>query len=544
MQTRFQTFLLNWRPFLAWLGLALAIFLPAVWTLPDYGVTYDEPIYMEDSWRVREWLRLPLGEMLAPAQVSRHWHAPSRNVHPAGIVWVHALAQSWVFWEKDPYLQVRTLCLWLYAAALAVFGLWFFEGRAGPAFLFALLSAAMPRLFAHSHFATPDLLLIAGFTLSLALLERSLPTRWFWLGGPLLGLVLSVKFTALLLLSPLVAALFFLWPENWRVKLARLGLVVALAGATFYAVNPGWWFGPLEQARAFIHISTTRHTWAPYSVFFLGKLYDYRGPFYSPAVILLITTPVLHLGLAVIGAVALLRRRTALTVRPLAAGFFAIWPVLLMMWPGSPTNDMERYLLPALPFLACLAVLGIRRVAELRPARLQDWTGSGRWWLGLALLLVGLAGEAGWSSFAYHPVELSYFNRLVGGLPGAHRLGFEDSYWWDAFNDRALAELNGRCRGEPVYFPLAPTDLYFRHMIRLGKLEFLPTRDPARARFVLIYGRPSVRFWEDRLECLRQSAELCWERTILGIPLLRLYSIQPLAARPPLIPGIPPPPPR
>src|SRR5262249_40549302 len=40
--------------------------------------------------------------------------------------------------------------------------------------------------------------------------------------------------------------------------------------------------------------------------------------------------------------------------------------------------------------------------------------------------------------------ELSYYNELIGGPRRAWHAGFELSYWYDAFNDRALADLNAR----------------------------------------------------------------------------------------------------
>jgi hypothetical protein len=53
----------------------------------------------------------------------------------------------------------------------------------------------------------------------------------------------------------------------------------------------------------------------------------------------------------------------------------------------------------------------------------------------LALLLA-----QGYGTVAVHPFGLSYYNLMVGGLPGAERLGLELTYWNDAV-DRVL--LNG-----------------------------------------------------------------------------------------------------
>jgi hypothetical protein len=43
-----------------------------------------------------------------------------------------------------------------------------------------------------------------------------------------------------------------------------------------------------------------------------------------------------------------------------------------------------------------------------------------------------------------HPYELSYYNEWIGGPRGASRAGFELSYWYDAYNDQTIAEINER----------------------------------------------------------------------------------------------------
>ena len=54
---------------------ALLLFLvfsaPILFTLPDYGVTHDEPIYMEASRNVRQWLSLDLRNMLSQESIEQ-----------------------------------------------------------------------------------------------------------------------------------------------------------------------------------------------------------------------------------------------------------------------------------------------------------------------------------------------------------------------------------------------------------------------------------------------------------------------------------------
>jgi hypothetical protein len=53
------------------------------------------------------------------------------------------------------------------------------------------------------------------------------------------------------------------------------------------------------------------------------------------------------------------------------------------------------------------------------------------------------------------PVPLSYYSPLVGGLPGATRLGMEPTYYWDALQPEILEWLNVHSGpGQKVRFDL------------------------------------------------------------------------------------------
>jgi len=80
------------------------------------------------------------------------------------------------------------------------------------------------------------------------------------------------------------------------------------------------------------------------------------------------------------------------------------------------------------PFLALLAGLGAASRAALRP-----W----------APVLLGLAlAEPALAIVRLHPYQASYYNALVGGLPGAERRGLEMSLMKEALNREVYADLN------------------------------------------------------------------------------------------------------
>ena len=58
--------------------------------------------------------------------------------------------------------------------------------------------------------------------------------------------------------------------------------------------------------------------------------------------------------------------------------------------------------------------------------------------------LVALLVAQGFGVVATYPFGLSYYNVLVGGLPGAERLGLEVTYWSDAVDRRAAGPARPR----------------------------------------------------------------------------------------------------
>ena len=90
-----------------------------------------------------------------------------------------------------------------------------------------------------------------------------------------------------------------------------------------------------------------------------------------------------------------------------------------------------------------------------------------------------MLGTSAWQLARIHPYELSYYNELIGGPRGAWHAGFELSYWYDAFNDRTIAEINDRLPpGATVDFfnPMTSPETFaelqslgvLRHDIKIG----------------------------------------------------------------------------
>lgn len=522
-----------------WTGAILfaAVALSALPTCSNYGITWDEPIYLEATRQVRTWLSLPVSDQFNTTAIDRFWRTdPQRNVHPAGVKWLYLAAQHVVFWEPDPYIQNRVLTVFLFAAALTVFCLWVSAGRPLLAWSTMVLFLTLPRCFAHIHFAATDIPMTALLLLLVPALDRGLSPRWAWIPGVLIGLAACFKITAVAVCAPMVALFLVCTYTDWKQCVTRLWIVGLTAAIVFYLLNPDWWHAPWVRLGEFVGDSVSRRQWTPFSLLYFGQMYSYRGPFHYPLGILLVTTPLLHLGLLAAGMFRMRLRPFQACCRHWAVLIGSTVPVILLMVPFSPTNDMERYLLPAFPFLAVWMALGLQPALErLLPAGKAAAPVALR--AALAVILILAAGWTASQSVRNHPRELCYFNEWVGGAAGGRSLGFEVTYWWEPLDDRALAAINRICRGSTVFFPISPTDHYFHQMQQARRIDFVPVIDLGQARHVLVYGRPYAEYWESKLRPRLQTSgytlALAWSSEWQGVPLLRLWTIQPAAVSPP-----------
>src|SRR5262249_47485924 len=140
-----------------------------------------------------------------------------------------------------------------------------------------------------------------------------------------------------------------------------------------------------------------------------------------------IVVPPLTLGLALLGIARMIAGRLRDRLGTLILGCWAFFMVLRAL-PNAPGHDSERQFLAAFVFLACLAGIGLSALGSWFLRFLSLRVAS---CLTAAVLAIAI-GVGGWSTWRYHPLQLSYYNALIGGLSGAYRAGLEPTYYWDA----------------------------------------------------------------------------------------------------------------
>lgn len=514
-----------------WIFLLLLLLLPIVITLSDYGMTYDESIYQAATRNIQKWFTLEPDEIFNPDIIDKYWKTdPMLNTHPSGIKWIYLTAQKLIFWEDNPYRQNGILNAMIFSFSTLLFLQWWRKDSFSTHVIYIFFLLTIPRFFAHIHFPATDIPMISFLLILIVCMDRLFFKRLFFLTGIILGIFLSIKFTSLLLLIPVFVMPFIKYRHDWKKVFTQLALVCIIALLTFYMLNPDYWFSPFSRVREFLQQTLTRRSWIPISVLFNGQHYSYRGPLYYPFVMFFITTPILHSLFLITGiTVVTIKKRLGDDPKTVLLLICLIFPFLILTLPISPAHDGIRYLLPAFPFALCFMTLGfkyfwkfIRDRSNTHPLKKSVQ------WISVIIASLILAGDLK-SPARYPPFELSYYNRIVGGISGAYKKGYETTYWWEVVNNNVIEVLNTICDGSYVFFPWYPTHHYFNYMVEAEHFTFMPTGDINEAQFMVIVGRPYVKFWEIRTRPSfnRMGKEIVkiWGISLDSIPLIQLYTV-------------------
>jgi hypothetical protein len=433
-------------------------------TLKDYGVTWDEPPYFHAADLHIAWITEFVSDIangkfqqsLADTRIKSAWHWNPYNVpHPPFSRIVSGLTKFIFASSLDSFSAYRMGPALFFAALVTVMYLWSRElfGRATGLFS-ALALALTPNLFGFAHIAVTDLPLATMWFLTSYCFWKGLNnSRWSVAVGIAWGLALATKFPALLIPLPLI-----LWAHLFhRDKYVNnVFAMVFLAPVVMIATQPYLWHQAGVRIVEFLFEGVSRgyRPDANFPVLFFGTLnYTNQLPWYYPFFMVGVTTPepILLLALFGIASIQCLRQqRPAMVLFSLNALFILVTGLL----PGAVLHDGLRQLLSGIPFLVGLAgggfhmlvrfVLG--QAAKIRAAENIKHIQSKI--VGSAFLL--LLFPAGLDLFMYHPFELSYYNRLIGGTRGAYEKGLEVTYFMEAFNPEFLHYLNNKLPAKAV----------------------------------------------------------------------------------------------
>lgn len=434
---------------LAALGAGLAVVL----TLGGPGITIDEPLDVRPGRTYLATLQAKGWQFFAPGVVDAVFRDNAE--HPPLGRWLLGLASTLgapleivLMGGPDPiglYLHAARLAPALAFAVLV--GLIVLEagrrqGRVA-GLVAGLALVLMPRVFAHAHLGALDTFVCLFWVDALVRAQRGLEhpggVAAMARAGCSFGLALLTKIHAWFL-PPIV----LIWALT-RIRLARAFVLLAvwgISGLSLFLLGWPWlWYHSIDRLRTYWGTGVERAT---LRVLYFGQVYlDRDVPWHYPWFYFAVTVPVgLHL-FGLLGLVQGWRDRRNDPSPLLFAGSIVFFLVLFST--RIPVYDGERLFLLVFPLWAILIGRGFAVAWRSRTPR--PWL---RPLLGLFLI------AQGFGVVATYPFGLSYYNALVGGLPGAERLGLELTYWNDAV-DRVLLDRLAETARPEASAALTPT---------------------------------------------------------------------------------------
>ncbi len=462
------------RAWAAGISFAVVAFLLLFLTSGAIGVTWDEPIYNTTAEAAVRWLGLiargSLTQAFDPFTFGISWGLA--NEHPPLMRIINGLGWASTRDLLPVPISHRFGALVLAAIAMGVLVVavarqW---GMAGGLFAGAAL-LTMPRVFFHAHLSALDFPLAAFWLLATLGLHAAVQKPRWWspllIGGGL-GLALLTKINAVLLIPYWALWLLLFQRRRWALMAfvfsLPVGLAVLIGGWPWIWKDP---IGGLVNWVKFFQVHFNIGQW------FAGNFYV-NTPWYAPFVIVAITTPALTLLIAAYGAAYGVQKPagnqtrawTALHLLGLIAtlGYYAL--------PVTSLHDQDRLLLPAFVHLAALAGGGFAMLIRRIRQPLMSFALAG------LLLTPGIIGIA-----RTHPFELSYYNALIGGPAGAHRLGMETVYFASTYG-YFLPELNQLPAGSTLWvMPNSWDVLYYYQIHGLLRSDLVLLRPPGWGSF-------------------------------------------------------------
>lgn len=432
-----------------WLGAALFLiaWVATFSTQGGYGIVSDVGNYFHSSRLQLEWARelvraLLDGDLFSVLNrdvVSRHWRwQPDRIPHPPLSRELSGLGYLAFRNVLDPLAAYRIAIMTTYSALVAATGM--LAARGTRSLLAGIVAGgatlSVPALFAYGHFANTDLFLASFWFLAVASLYLYTETDrhgWLIAAGLLFGAACSTKFTGVLLLP-----VFVLWLVlRGRRDLRPILVVVGLAAAVFFLSNPVTWVDPAGGVWDYVKAGMFRSISVHIPTMYFGEVYGFRGPWHFAFVWTAIVIPI---PLLVAAGFGLANRASGGLLSLSLVNLGVLYGVTLL--PATPLHDGIRLFLAVFPFICLLAALGVSRTFDLLRERGPRSVSGRPRLLALVLLLFTLAFPIA-RTIQYHPLQLSYFNALVGGVEGAERKGLEVTTQKEILNRQVLADLVG-----------------------------------------------------------------------------------------------------
>lgn len=445
-----------------------------LFTLNDFGISWDEPIYFSKIDQYFKWFTKP-----SLSKIDELFHPSAEiDIHPPFRKYIAGLTHV-IFTEKLTFISntngYRISALFFIIPCIFVMGV-FSIRQFG--YLIGILTILMfsfsPQIFYLSNVLTLDYAIAAlWFLTTMSYSKWILSVKGIFITSILLGLTLLTKFHGFILY--LWLCIYFIFTNRKSIiqqrNTGKVIVFVCLPLIIFFIGWPWLWINPVGN---FIKFLTLQSSHGDISVWFLGKLYT-RAPWYYTLVQFFTTTPVMPLLLFLYGVVRIIRKGNQEWKFIL---YNALLPILFFSLPFVFRYDGIRLFLPAYPFVFLIAGFGLNELTKYIHKTLVKH-------IFLITLLMIWCASAIWYFKYNHPYEASYYNSLVGGVDGANRLGLEVEYWGNAWIS-VLPWMNQNKIHPMCVFPTTAPFYYYQAMGMIEPGVVFTARDKACEYFVIL----------------------------------------------------------
>ena len=485
----------------------LLVFILSVFTVFDYGITWDEPIYISYILHQVDWLDSP--HPFSKTTIENFWrfepHPPLiKYVMSGGLLLLHKFIGI-LYASRIPMCLLFSLLI----TSVYFFSLKYYNIHAA---IFSSLSLfLMPRVFAHGHFAAYDIpIALVWFIVTWTFIKGTSSIKWSICVGLISGLALLTKENAVFLIIPLL-----LWGQIYKRKFyaRNIYFILLLSPIVFIALWPRLWHDPFSNLIKF-YLYHVRHN--PVNVFYLGKTYGAQpAPWHYPFILLATTVPSATLLLSIYGIHAYIRKH----LKDKISGMVVInilFLLILMSLPIAQKYDGIRLFMPVFPFLAVLAGVGFselhKRVSIVKKYKF------------LPNMLYLLLLPALITLIRIHPYQTSYYNMFIGGIRGAHKRGMETTYWGDCLTIETLKFLNDNTprNGRIVFYPIGSfVPGFYKETGFLRKDIKITDINDENFDYLILLSRQGM--FNDKLWKIYKQVQPIHEVSYQGVPLLNIY---------------------
>lgn len=430
----------------------LLTWVSAIPTMPGApGLTWDEtyyhPVFKDAAGWVAHFASDPAAA-LSREGIDAGWQRTEEL--PPVVRWIGAVVVSLP--NGGGWWNLAMMRLYPAAAlGLTIALLYIIARRLVPgwwSFLPPVLYILHPRLWGHGQIAATETVFVLLTVLAIWIALHDL-RRWKWrlLLGVVLGLTLATKVNGIILIVAIVFWLPMRHLFNGRRQQGAIGQdillsigLIASAPLIALAVWPWMWHDTGTRIHDY-YIFVRDH--AHQGLWYFGRPWNFNGPptpVSYPLVIAHLVTPVALLvlfWLSIFGGLSRFVAQRKIAPARLLLVLLLLAPLTASSLPGSPKYDGIRLFLPVFAPAALLISIGLRDL--LCWIRFATGHGARRWpgFVVAGILLIGFVPDG-----PPRP-HLDFYNSIAFVIGrGQTVFPFEQTYWLNAFDARAVADIN------------------------------------------------------------------------------------------------------